>query len=68
MEKVVIVTGAARGLGSETARRFGTTGAKVVLNDIPKAKDAAEKISKEINKGAQGNHSPIKPMYVILKN
>jgi 3-oxoacyl-[acyl-carrier protein] reductase len=50
-KKVVIVTGSGGGLGSETARKFGTLGAKVVLNDIHKAQKAIEKLSNEINKG-----------------
>ena len=51
MERVVIVTGATGGLGSAMVRRFGTTGAKIVLMDIPKAQPAMEKLSNEINKG-----------------
>lgn len=51
MEKVVIVTGATGGLGSAMVRKFGTTGAKIVLMDIPKARDAMERLSNEINKG-----------------
>ncbi len=51
MKKVVIVTGAAGGLGSEIARRFGSAGARIVVNDIPRAQTAAEKLAGEINKG-----------------
>jgi len=51
MKKVVIITGATGGLGSEISRKFGVNGAKVVLSDIPKAKNAMEKLDKEINKG-----------------
>lgn len=51
MGKVVIVTGAGGGLGSEISRRFGTTGAKVVLDDIPSAQNRIEMLSNEINKG-----------------
>jgi 3-oxoacyl-[acyl-carrier protein] reductase len=51
MERVVIITGATGGLGSAMVRRFGTTGAKIVLMDIPKAQTAMEKLSNEINKG-----------------
>ncbi len=51
MKKVVIVTGAAGGLGSETVRRFGSTGARIVVNDISRAQTAAEKLVGEINKG-----------------
>jgi NAD(P)-dependent dehydrogenase (short-subunit alcohol dehydrogenase family) len=46
-QKVIIVTGSGGGLGSETARKFGTTGAKVVLNDINSAHKAIEKLSAE---------------------
>jgi len=48
MEKVVIVTGAAGGLGSATVRRFARAGAKLVLVDLPKAQEAIDKLSKEI--------------------
>lgn len=51
MEKVVIVTGAAGGLGSEVAKRFGAAGAKVVANDISWAQKATEELASEINKG-----------------
>jgi 3-oxoacyl-[acyl-carrier protein] reductase len=51
MEKVVIVTGATGGLGSATVRRFGTAGAKLVLCDLPVAKERMDKLSEEINKG-----------------
>ena len=51
MKKVVIVTGAAGGLGSEIARRFGSAGARIVVNDISRAQTAAEKLVGEINKG-----------------
>ena len=44
--KVVIVTGAASGIGRATAARFGSEGATVVVADVheDKALDAAEKI------------------------
>jgi 3-oxoacyl-[acyl-carrier protein] reductase len=51
MEKVVIITGAAGGLGSEIARRFGAGGYRVVVNDIARAQKAAEKLGDEINQG-----------------
>ena len=50
MEKVVIITGAAGKLGSEIARRFGATGAKVVANYLKSSK-VAEELATEINKG-----------------
>jgi len=46
---IVIVTGAAGGLGSAISRKFGSMGAKVALTDV--AKEATEIIEKEINKG-----------------
>lgn len=50
MGKVVIVTGAAGGLGSEIARRFGADGSKVVVS-YAKAQAMAEEIAGEINRG-----------------
>ena len=46
--KVAIVTGAARGIGLATARRFAEEGARVVLGDIdlPAANTATEEIRK----------------------
>jgi NAD(P)-dependent dehydrogenase (short-subunit alcohol dehydrogenase family) len=32
--KIALVTGAARGLGAATARRFAEAGAKVVITDL----------------------------------
>ena len=32
--KVVIVTGSAQGMGKAVAKKFGTYGAKIVINDI----------------------------------
>jgi meso-butanediol dehydrogenase/(S,S)-butanediol dehydrogenase/diacetyl reductase len=45
-EKVVIVTGAASGIGEATARRFSAEGAKVSLVD--RNKDALEKVAKSL--------------------
>jgi 3-oxoacyl-[acyl-carrier protein] reductase len=53
MEKVVVVTGAAGGLGSATVRRFAREGAKIVLCDIPAAQQKVDTLSKEI-KGEPG--------------
>ncbi len=50
MEKVVIVTGASGGLGSEIALKFGAAGAKVVVN-FARARDAAGEVAQRINKG-----------------
>ena len=49
--KVVIVTGAARGLGQEYARQFARRGAKVVACDLRDCTDTLEVILKE---GAEG--------------
>ena len=45
-DKVVIVTGAASGIGLATAKRFGTEGARVVIADMKpdKAASAAEEV------------------------
>lgn len=48
MEKVVVVTGAAGGLGSAIVKRFGASEAKIVLCDLPKARDAMKKLSQEV--------------------
>ena len=45
-DKVVIVTGAASGIGEATARRFSAEGAKVVLVD--RQRDALEKVAGEL--------------------
>lgn len=41
-EKVVIVTGAATGIGKATALRFGQSGAAVTINHLPSADQAAD--------------------------
>jgi len=62
--RVVIITGAARGLGREYALGFAAEGAHVVLNDLGGAADrkAAEALAEEI-KGSGGkavtNHDDI---------
>ena len=45
-DKVVIVTGAASGIGEATARRFSAEGAKVVL--IDRQREALEKVASEL--------------------
>ncbi|WP_420965902.1 SDR family oxidoreductase [Bradyrhizobium sp. B120] len=45
-EKVIIVTGAASGIGEATARRFAAEGAKVAL--VGRNKDALEKVAKSL--------------------
>jgi 3-oxoacyl-[acyl-carrier protein] reductase len=47
VNKVVLVTGASRGIGAACARRFANEGAKVVIHYL-KAIDAAEDLAKSI--------------------
>jgi NAD(P)-dependent dehydrogenase (short-subunit alcohol dehydrogenase family) len=49
--KVVIVTGAARGLGQEYARQFAKLGASVAVNDVRDCSDTLQIVEEE---GAQG--------------
>ena len=42
--KVAVITGAASGIGAETARRFTAAGATVVLADIADASEAAAEL------------------------
>lgn len=49
--KVVVVTGAARGLGREYARRFASLGASVAVNDL---RDCAETLAVVEAAGAEG--------------
>jgi len=51
--KTVLITGAARGIGAETARQFARAGYNVVVNYNTGA-DAAKKLSEEINTGGRG--------------
>lgn len=48
-DKVAIVTGGARGIGAAAARVLHREGAKVIIIDVPFAKDDAEKLALEIN-------------------
>jgi 3-oxoacyl-[acyl-carrier protein] reductase len=47
-DKVVLVTGAAQGIGRAIALRFAKGGAKIVLNDIESQKENLENTKKEI--------------------
>jgi 3-oxoacyl-[acyl-carrier protein] reductase len=47
--KVALVTGAARGIGAETATYLAREGAKVILLDVPSAKEPLEALAKELN-------------------
>ena len=44
--KVALITGAARGIGAQTARRMAEAGAKVVIGDI--LEDKGQELAKEI--------------------
>jgi NAD(P)-dependent dehydrogenase (short-subunit alcohol dehydrogenase family) len=44
--RIVLITGAGRGIGAASARRLAAGGAKVVLADIDKA--AVEKLAAEL--------------------
>ena len=50
-DKVVIVTGAARGLGQEYARQFAQRGANVAVNDL---RDCSETLGIIETEGAAG--------------
>ena len=51
IDKVVIVTGAARGLGQEYAQQFARLGASVAVNDL---RDSSETLALVENEGAKG--------------
>jgi 3-oxoacyl-[acyl-carrier protein] reductase len=54
-DKVVIVTGAARGLGQEYARQFARRGAMVAVNDLRDCKETLKVIEAEGGKGIATN-------------
>jgi NAD(P)-dependent dehydrogenase (short-subunit alcohol dehydrogenase family) len=51
--KVVIVTGAARGLGQEYARQFARLGARVAVNDLRDCSETLKIIEQEGGAGIQ---------------
>ncbi len=50
--KVALVTGAARGIGEQIARQMAGEGAHVVVLDIPKDQELAQKVASEIGGSA----------------
>lgn len=51
-DKIVVVTGAARGIGADIARTFARDGGKVVAVDVPAAGDALAKVANEVRGSA----------------
>ena len=49
-DRVAMITGGAGGLGLALADRLATLGANVVVNDIPQAEEAAERVAEMVRK------------------
>ena len=57
LEKVAVITGAARGIGEATARRFVEEGARVVLADV--LDDAGETVAARLGSAALYRHADV---------
>jgi len=51
--KVVLITGSSGGIGLAIAKKFAEKGAKIALNDIPRAEENLKKIQAELQKTAK---------------